>query len=437
MNRITLLTNSFSFLTRSFSLSCTPLIFFSLFACTFFVSCTPLASKRAEYFSDYREGNFAAVDDKLNALLSTNSKNEMAWIKLEKGMNHFAAGQTDLAIEDFNGALEVLDYYNEKGLIETFGQTLFCDGASPYRGDDFEQLLARIYFALALLQEGDESNAYALLRQAQEWTDIKREEYIKCPATENFAVTNNTLGKILFASLLQKQGDFSNARLLYQQAGVSTENLGPAVVLVVCHNGNAPQKVSRIACGSQASLFALDLMLTPQQRWAASTLAGVPVPKLLSPPCSEGSYVIAHLDNLTSPFMPVMDIESAASLELNQKEPLVIARGVARVAARRAAVYAVQQHDPAAGQLVDLGMLIFNLATGADTRSWSLLPRSIELSRFDVQEGRHRLKLAIPPSGYFEADLCLKKGDLCVINLFNIYPGVTRVLIPNRYQVFP
>ncbi len=88
-----------------------------------------------------------------------------------------------------------------------------------YAGEDFEQVLARVYFALALIQAGDYGNAYAILRQAEELQQGLRERYDRCCATSDFHLPDLTFAKYLFALLLEKQGDKSNACLLYQQSG--------------------------------------------------------------------------------------------------------------------------------------------------------------------------------------------------------------------------
>lgn len=406
-------------------------------------SCSPLISKRELYVADYQAGNFESADIRMSTLLYETSKNEHAWLKLDRGLERLVAGHSQQALGDFNEALDTLDYYNEAGLIETFGQGLFCDAASPYRGDDFEQVLARVYFALALLQEGDESNAFAILRQAEEWIQSKQEFYKKSPSTACFAGINNPVSKILFASLLEKQNDASNAKLLYEQAGFDFSGPGPAVIMVICHNGTIPYKISKIASGSQASLLALELLAVPPEQRAFCNMAGVPVPKLHSRINGQGSEVKASIDGIYTPLQTIYNLENAALSELNQKEPLVIARGVGRLAARRMAALAANRHDPNVGAWVDLGMLVANLATLADTRSWSLLPRQIEMARFDVQPGCHTATFNSAPmgpsclAGTFTARLNLKKGDLCVINIFNIHPGVTRVLIPQRFQETP
>lgn len=401
-----------------------------------------MSLKRDVYVRSYQAGELESSQIVITQLIEKDQVNERVWLHLDRAMTHFVEGDAHLAKGDFQIALETIDYYNRKSLIETFGQTFFCDEAAPYRGDDFEQLLVRIYFALACLHEGDESNAYALLRQAEEWIETKRNEYASHHLTHHFSLRNNPLAPYLFAVLLEKQGDLSNAKILYEKSGItldqsiSAEN--SATVLIFCHNGNVPFKASRVVEGSQASMIALEFLLANPHERAFCSFAGVPAPELYRWPCSDPLITRCSLNDINRPLLTIYNVEEAKYLELQEQRPLVIARGVARLAIRRAALHAVQRHDQNCAPVVDIGMLVLNAMTRADTRSWNLLPREIEMTRYDVPPGIHSLNCTVQlpdkTCGTFASRLSLKPHDLCIIHIFNIHPGVTRVLIPQRFQ---
>lgn len=411
----------------------------------FLTACTSLVSQREGYVIDYQAGNFDQAEAKVSCLLDKKSENDEVWLRLDRAMAEFAAGKSPAAIDDFNAALERLDYYNQCGLLEILGKTLFTDRASPWRGDDYEQLLVRLYFALALLQNGDESNAYAILRQAEEWTQTKQAEYAQSRATCHLALPANKITKYLFALLLNKKGEKSSAEILLRQTEDPTLALpapDAATVVILCHNGMAPYKYSKLSPASQASAFALEYFLnchnSCHNTMALSTLAGIPLAELADRPYSYPVQTVAWIDGCERPLTLAVPIADEAVRELYQKRPLLIAQGVARLALRRGIVAAAQAHDPNVGQLVDLGMLIANLCTKADIRSWTLLPRQIELAATTLCPGPHTFttEIALPygQKGLFTSKLRLKKGDLCVIHIFNNQPGLTQVLIPQHFQ---
>ncbi len=411
-----------------------------------------LLGQRGSYLRAYHEGDLIQAEQNLNAIVQkeipqehyTKSK-EASWLLLDRATTRFAMGKIDEAIQDYANAIEALDYYAQDLPTEKLGQLLLQDETGAYQADDFEQVLARIYFALALLHQGDESNAYALLRQAEEYQQNKREIYTKVPFTKDYSLADNGLSKYLFAVLLEKRGDHSNADILYQQAMQlipCTHSLNSipyqkkqATVLVFCHNGNAPYKISTTSPASIASLAALEILLATQRidpSW--SSLVGIPVPALKQWPYSAPFPTHVGIDGVYRHLLPFYDVTQAASTEIKQKIPIIAARGVARILMRRSAIGCLQKQDKALGTLADLTMCVINHQTRADTRSWTTLPALIEMTRFDLDPGLHTLDIQVEEGLHHprqqQYQLNLQSNDLCIIHVFNIHPGIRRILIP-------
>lgn len=409
---------------------------------------------REIYISDYQNGAPTIAEKKLTRAIEKEipqnefqKSNDAVWLLLDRATTRFALGKVDGAIADYNLAIEAMDYYNQKCTLEQVGKTVLQDDLGAYAGSDFEQILARVYFALALIHKGDLGNAYALLRQAEELQQKKRELYAEKSYTKHYQLIDNSVAKYLFAALLENRGDCSNAELLYQQAEQlagpvhleSHHSQETATVIVLCHNGNVPYKISDRCDASIASAIALEIMLSTQRLPPAwSTLTGIPVPALQQKWGSRSLPTYACIDGVRHPLFHWMDIGLTADQQLRQEMPVIAARGVARLLLRRTAVAYAQKQDPCLGAIVDIGMLIANANTEADTRSWTTLPNTIDLTRYDLTPGKHTLTLQVDQQGcppfLREYILNLKQNDFCVINIFNIHPGFTTVLIPNRFK---
>ncbi len=428
------------------------LLLFCLTGCA-----SSILAQRGLYLQAYHEGDLCQAETHLDSLMqktetkvSYQRSKEASWLLLDRATLRFARGKLNAAIEDYAQAIESLAYYDQSLPTEQCAQLLLQDDTAAYQASDFEQVLARVYFALALLHQNDESNAYALLRQAEEYQQEKRSFYAKVPFTCDYRLPDNGLSKYLFALLLEKRGDLSNARLLYQQASQlipcaqeiscrPTRTAQQATILVMCHNGNVPHKVSATSPASVASACALEFLLATQNIDPAwSTLSGIPVPAL----CDwSGSYPVptyAQVDGIQQPLLAFYSVAQAAREELQQKMPVIVARGVARLLMRRYAVGYLDRQDPCLGALADLTMCIVNDTTRADTRSWTTLPAFIDVARFDVEPGHHQLKLQIDDDPYLDIktlNLTLAPHDLCIIHIFNIHPGVRQVLVPSRYLI--
>lgn len=433
-------------------------------ACMFLVFCltacssTALLAQRGSYLKAYHKGYFTEAEQHLNVIASqeiskhnyTESKNA-SWILLDRATTRFAMGKVEEAIQDYKLALESMDYYGQDLLSEQISQILLQDEIGAYQASDFEQVLTRLYFAFALFHQGDESNAYALLRQAEEYQQEKKEIYAQFPFTKNYRLANNTLSNYLFATLLEKRGDLANAKILYKQAASSLPSeLQPsldlisksnqATVLIICHNGKAPYKISDTQPSSVASAMALEFLLADQNIDPAfSSLTGIQVPTLQYWPFSTPKTTYAAINGHFKPLFSLYNINQVAHEELEQKMPLLVAKGVARHLIRRSAVGYINERDEKMGQLADLGMWFANTQTRADTRSWTTLPASLDLARFDIEAGTHFLTLQVKedPQSVSEKNysLCLSPQDLCIIHIFNIQPGINQVLIPQRYLI--
>ena len=60
----------------------------------------------------------------------------------------------------------------------------------------------------------------------------------------------------------------------------------------------------------------------------------------------------------------------------------------------------------------------------------------LNICRFDVEPGDHLLTLCISSAQATEKyhlRLTVQKDDLCIVNIFNIHPGVTSIQIPKHF----
>jgi uncharacterized protein len=405
-------------------------------------------SQRGSYLKPYHLGQFELAEFNITQItqkeLPKNNytkSNEASWLLLDRATLRFAMGNVCEALEDYRLAIESLEYYDYIQNLDGVKQILFQDEASAYIAPDFEQLLARLYFSFALLHKGDRSNAFALLRNAEEFLQKKEHYYKKFPFSKEYRMADNALIRYLFAVLLEKKGDISNANILYeklQQEPVTKSN--QATVLVVCHNGNSPYKISATSPASVASALAIEFFLSTQRIDPAwSSLTGIPIPALSQWPLSAPQPIYASVGNQRQLLYPFYNVIEAAYFDLEQQKPVIVAKGVARLLLRRTAVGYVQKQNQFLGLLTDIGMYVANANTRADTRSWTTLPAIIDLTRFDVESGEHELNLELPSLSPYSQNngaykLILKPNDLCIVHIFNTHPGVTQVLIPQRFQ---
>lgn len=432
-------------------------LLFSVSLLLLLCGCNATLAKRQDYLSAYQAGQLFCAEEILNKTIQncmpgdkyTCSK-DAVMLLLDRATIRFASGDTQGAIHDYQLAIEAIDYYSQGSSSETLGQIVLQDDIGAFAGEDFEQALVRVYFALTLLQAGDENNAFALLRQAEEVQQQKREAYRKDRLTQSFELVDNPVAKYLMATLLEHRGDFSNADILYSQTeklignSLSTlqlrrqsEEKDSATVIIIAHNGNAPYKISTTSDASIASASALEMMLgNCRIPPAYSGMTGIPVPLLMQRIFSFRVPICTRISRQEKTLLPFYNVTAVAAEQLQQKMPLIVARGVARFVLRRGTIACLSKENPTLGSLADLGLFIANSCTQADTRSWDTLPSSIDLTRYDIPPGEHTLHIqicwGIVPPFIEEFPIKLEPHDFCVINIFNIHPDIVSVQIPQH-----
>ncbi|MBS0649240.1 MAG: hypothetical protein JSS10_08470 [Verrucomicrobia bacterium] len=338
-----------------------------------------------------REGHFQDAEKKLaKADLPYTQTNEAALFLLSRAMVYFQSGDYQRSCRDFEKALDASDYYQQNSPIEIAGQTLLQDDIGAYVPPPFEQALARFYQALSFLHQGQENNAAATVYYLENHLHPKDQ---------------NPLTSFLLATLLQKRGDCSNARILYSRLKIEPPR---GNVLLVHHRGIAPHKKSEMAAPSILSAALLEKILQMNDvQPALSTLTGVPIPVLYHPTRPPQTLKIDH--KLHQPAL-IYDISQAAENHLEAEMPWTAARAAARMLLRRGVVASTKKdYQP----LADIAMLISNIATQADTRSWAMLPSCIDLYHLDLQPGQHQIQV-----GRQTYTITIQPKELNIVEIF-------------------
>ncbi|CDZ81191.1 Tetratricopeptide repeat [Candidatus Rubidus massiliensis] len=410
----------------------------------FLSSCSRNYLVQENYIQTYQTGDLICTEQKITeALEQQNLSNEQILYLLERGTVSFASGNVDNAIADYKEAVDLLNGLSELAPSEELQKILLDDNYCFFVGEDYEQVLARVYLSLALLHKGDYKNATAILRQAEDIQQRKIELYRKDRFCSFYQLVENPLAKYLLAILSEKGKDFSNAKILYSQVSKllnqPVEQLKPndhakQTLLFVIHNGNIPNKISIISEPSIASGLVLETLLSKDQRTLAlSSFTGIPTPLLIQKNSSKSIPLKISVNGCTENPMTFYALGSIAQRQLEKRKPAIAARGLARLALRRGFVAYAESKDPALGKLFDLAMTIANLSSEVDTRSWRTLPNTIEVARFDLNECELQatIESLFTPYPPFKFQVPLKlKSDLTVINVFIIHPGIISIQIP-------
>jgi hypothetical protein len=126
----------------------------------------------------------------------------------------------------------------------------------------------------------------------------------------------------------------------------------------------------------------------------------------------------------TVPFGGSGDLSAGVMADYDSERGLVVARTIARGAAKLAltkgAERSAEDRGEVAGRLIGLaGNLGSVLLERADTRSWQLLPAGIALARVTLPAGEHALEIAVGDDGFgrsvFAGTVAVRPGQLTIL----------------------
>ena len=365
---------------------------------------------------------------------------------LERAALLQSMGKHERASRDFAAAdksMEVLDFTEDDA--GSVGQYLFSDDATVYKAPPHEKLLVNTLGMISYLARGDLQGAKV---EARRLTVLQK--YFTDAAPEELTLFG--LGSYLAGFAFEKDGNLDEALRYYLEAFHQGENpglkrqlayLGPATgfqddaiaqaaeelgdvgppqqgegeILVVIQNGRAPYKVAeRFPIGAFLVLPVADsrYAMTPQQRQEADRLIASGLFKWINFPVLKGVEPrYRHLSltvggsRASGPEIGLNVAEATIAAWEHDKGRFMLA-AFTRMLARALAAEATTAVGKGAGldkQLFPgaswlLGRALEGGLTAADTpdtRSWTMLPGSVEVYRVRVPAGTH--DVVVRPGG--------------------------------------
>ncbi|MBR9988368.1 MAG: hypothetical protein KFH98_01370 [Gemmatimonadetes bacterium] len=120
-------------------------------------------------------------------------------------------------------------------------------------------------------------------------------------------------------------------------------------------------------------------------------------------------------------FAPAADLSRGVVADFRAERPLLIARTVARGAAKlaltKSAEKKLEEKNEAAGKIIGLLGNIGNaLLERADTRSWHLLPAGVSVGRVNLPPGEHRLSIEVGARTVEMEPVSVQAGGLSIVS---------------------
>ena len=293
------------------------------------------------------------------------------------------------------------------------------DRRLPYAGDDYEQVMIRSFLALAnLMQGGQDVMAYCL--QANQKQQQIIDAGVGLPdqnpklGYKRVALSAYLYGTLqeathhaydeaarAYASVLEWNPDFPPAaadrdRVLHGSHSAP----GNGVVYVIGLVGPGPYKQETTAAvTTEAMAIASQLLHALGDRDIPPLTAPVKIPQIVVPPSSVDALLVSTRDQQLGVTQTVTDVSQIAWQQAQASLNHTVARAVVRRIVKKSAVFSAKHNlasaSPLAGLALDAAGFVWEASESADTRSWSLLPGTIQMLRIELPAGRH--SLAVQP----------------------------------------
>jgi hypothetical protein len=291
----------------------------------------------------------------------------------------------------FDVAKNLIEKFNAISVTEQFASVAVNDTLKAYEGQPGEQLMVYAFEALNYLQSGDVDGAAVEARQF----DVKQHLIAE---KNNAKYLSGAFVRYLDSMVYESAGQRDEARIEMENAvtGYKVQSSGfsvpsslledlkrvnagkpaPSEVVLILHNGLGPTLSEEIIRVQNPK---------PQNGSAIFSLA---VPKFAKRPAPVARVVLSSAEASANSEM-VEDVNNISERSLKDRLPVIIARGVARMVAKSVAVGEAKKKSG------ELAGFIMNVATTvaerADTRSWTLLPANLLMTRLPLAAGKHDL----------------------------------------------
>lgn len=360
--------------------------------------------------SMFRAGNYDGAVERLKKGLEdegVDGRDGLLYL-LDLGLSLHTAGKYDEANRYFflaDKAAEIKDYTS----LSTEAATLLTtDQIKQYKGEEFENVLINVYLAMNFALKGDresalveakrvnrklymmvtegkrkyQQNAFArylsaiLYEADKNWNDA----YVDYKLTADLLPKFPAIGRDLWAMAwrMKSRDDMEKWEKKYslseadkKAARERVDSNRPGEIIVLFQNGISPRKIP------DPGFYSIP-KFTP--RFNPVSVGEVSISGDIS-----GEVLSARTDRL-------MDIEAVAIENLSEKWGGILAKKLAGVVAKEVVGNAIdrQTGNSGIGQLVKFALYV---SDQADTRSWNLLPKELQIARFPVKGGTYTVKV--------------------------------------------
>jgi hypothetical protein len=372
-------------------------------------------------------------------------------LKLDQAMIALVDGRPKDAESRLREVRDQFDYLGKSSLSENALSMLTDDKQRAYPGEDYEQVLIRVFLALSnLMGDGQDAVAYSLQIEEKQSAIIAAglpgtQENPKL-AYKQLAIAPYLHGVLReanhadyddaaksFAKVVSWEPRFGGGHqdLERAQRGAHSQP-GHGVVYIFALVGRGPYKEEAVETPTSDALLIADRILSALGKYQLPpTIAPIKVPRVVIPH-NEVDGVMVRVDQQpVGGTQTISHIGEMAVLQHQAILPHLVARAVVRRVTKKAVAYGAQDGLNIDNQWATLGILaagvVWEFAESADTRCWGLLPNQIQVQRIELPAGDHQIGL-----GPTQRGLPLGPAETCQVSVVDGRNTYVLACFPDR-----
>lgn len=314
---------------------------------------------------------------------------------LNKGTLLRLQGNYSESNRHFDAAKSLMEKLNAISVVEQAASVTVNDTMKAYEGLPSEQLMVYAFEALNYLQSGAVDDAAVEARQF----DVK--QGLIAEKNKGAKYLSGAFVRYLNGMVYEAAGERDSARIEMQKAvdGYKVQNSGfpvPHALTADLARLNAGKAASSevvfiLHNGLGASLDENNIRVAnPMPGKDGPLMFSLAVPKFVKRSLPVARVVLSS-DASTATSEVVEDVNGIAEKSFNDRLPIIIARGLARMVVKNAASQEAKKQagsNPLFNLVADVAT---NASERADTRTWSLIPGNVLMARLSLPAGKHNV----------------------------------------------
>lgn len=360
-------------------------------------ACSDYMTSEGRFFSLFSDRRYTEAAQQIKEKSEKDGKDQVLY-KLDRGLSLFEAGNYKDAVDEFLSAERLSEFKDYVSIHEELGSLITTDRYKKFKPLDFERIMMNIYLAVGYLMLDKPEDALVECRKINNLIYVLRTKGLK-------DYQEIPLAWYLSALIYESQDKYNDAYVDYKNTkrvfpsfiDIGNDLLRMAGRLNMSYDISdlkkeypdaTPEKGRCPNCGEVVVIYSSGFSPVKRQDRHEAML-----PAFYTRGGDAGYLSVKDsFGNELGYSNELLNIEALAIRDLNEKIGIMRAKNILGLGVKAAVGYGVYKATNNENLGILTGLLLASAST-PDLRSWSTLPKSMQVARIHIPAGNHELTL--------------------------------------------